>query len=354
MRKRLLVLFVCISLLLSVVGCQGSKPSEKPAENKQTEAPKEEPQKEKHLAVASFNSGTFQYMYIAAVSGLTRPILKNLILSNEATSGTTENLDLLRRGEVAIGLSSPERLYYAYKGIDKYEGKKTDVGILWGYTQQAATLFAKESSGIKGFQDLKGKKVCIGPAGSANEIKNSFILDAYGYTRVEKDKFKFNELDTVSLAYAEAANALAEGVVDAVIATQPLPDPSFYELALRVPLTIAPVDKEMHEKVLSVYPWMWSTKIPADIYPNQKEALDTLGDPNYVVGHLTELSEEDAYNLTKVYVEQVLPQIAEQFDSLKPYVKDPQLLASSWVIPGHPGAVKYYKEKGINIEVVKE
>ena len=58
-------------------------------------------------------------------------------------------------------------------------------------------------------------------------------------------------------------------------------------------------------------------------------------------------------NITKAYVEEILPVLATQFDVCKPFAEDPSLLTANWVIPGHPGAVKYYTEKGYNCDVVK-
>lgn len=161
------------------------------------------------------------------------------------------------------------------------------------------------------------------------------------------------EIETIKMSYPEAAAALAEGVVDAVIATQPFPEPSHYELSLRLPLQVIPLDKDVFDEVLKVYPWFGPTKVPAGTYQGQDEDLETLGDPNYIVGHLDLLPEEDAYKLTKAYVEKILPLMAEQFDSLKAYVANPEALVSSWSIPGHPEAMRYYEEIGLEPTFLK-
>jgi len=290
---------------------------------------------------------------MAAYAGYLRNHYPALNLTNEATNGTSENLDLLYRGEVGIGLASPERLYNAYEGIGSYKDRgKLRVGILWCYMQQSALLIVKKDSGIKSFRDLKGKKVCIGMAGSSNEIKNAFILDAYGYQRKDPKSFIYTDVQTLSISYNEGATGLAEGTVDAVLATRPLPEPPIYELALTTPLTIIPLDKDMFDKIREIYPWMWEGIVPAEVYPGQKEML-TLGDPNYVLASLDSISDEEAYNMTKAYVEQILPQMVQQFDPIKPYGLDKTMLLMNWVIPGHPGAVRYYEEKGYKVAVEK-
>jgi TRAP transporter TAXI family solute receptor len=309
-------------------------------------------QKKGAYSLGSFHTGTSQYIYAGMLAGLARTHA-GMDITNEATGGTTENLDLLRRGETELGNVSPERLYSAFHGTGKYEGKQTPVGILWAHGHQMTLLFVKQSSPIKSFRDLKGKKVAIGPAGSSNEIKNSFVLEAYGYTRKEKGKFDFNELQTVKLSYPEAANALAEGVTDATIATQPAPDPSHAELALRIPLRVIPLDQDMFGAVKKIYPWLWPITVPAGTYRGQEQELMTLGDPNYIIAHLTNFPEKAAYDLTKAYIEKILPQIATQFETQKPYAKDKRLNVNGFVIPAHPGALKYYTEIGLKPEVMK-
>ena len=309
-------------------------------------------QQKAQYSLGSFHSGTSQYIYAGMLAGLARTHAA-MDITNEATGGTTENLDLLRRGEIVLGNVSPERLYAAYHGTGAYQGKQTPVGLLWAHSQQVTLLLVKQSSPIKSFRDLKGKKVAIGPAGSSNEIKNSFVLEAYGYTRKDKRKSDFNELQTVKLSYPEAANALAEGVTDATIATQPAPDPAHAELALRIPLRVIPIDQEMFEPVRKIYPWLWPSPVPARTYRGQEQELLTLGDPNYIVAHLTNFPEKAAYDLTKAYIEKILPQIASQFETQKPYAKDKRLNVSAFVIPAHPGALKYYEEVGLKPDVAK-
>lgn len=336
--KKAIVMILVIAMALSCLFAGGSQ------EKKATQ----------FYSYASFNTGTFQYMYAAAFAGELLKIHPEYNVTAEATSSTSENLDLTYRGEAVFASASPEKLYNAYNALDKYAEKgPLNAGIMWCYQNQVTLLFTKANSGIKGFGDLKGKKVCIGAAGSSNETKNSFVLDAYGYHRPSTDVYEYSDLKTVSIDYNEGASALADGSIDAIIATQPLPEPTLYELALTNNIAIYAIDAEKVPAIRSQYAWMWDSTVPADSYPNQKKALDTLGDPNYVIASLDGLSEEDAYIITKAYVEQILPVLATQFDVCKPFAADPSLLTANWVIPGHPGAVKYYTEKGYKCEVIK-
>lgn len=356
--KKVLATVLALALMLgALAGCatqHAATPTDSQESAKATSAPAMEKKETQFYSMASFNTGSFQYMYAAALAGELLKIHPEYNITAEATSGTTENLDLLYRNEVALSVSSPERLYNAYHGIGKYEEKgKLEAGILWSYMGQASLLFVKADSGINGFEDLAGKKVCIGAAGSSNETKNSYILDAYGYTRASEDVYVFDELETFSIDYTEGASALADGTVDAIIATQPIPETSIYELALTTDISVIPVDEEKFAALREKYAWMWDSTVPANTYPSQTEALLTLGDPNYVLASLNGLSEEAAYNITKAYVEVILPILGEQFEVVKPYAEDPGLLCANWVIPGHPGAVKYFTECGCSCDVVE-
>lgn len=310
-------------------------------------------QSRKFYGFGSFHSGTSQYVYVGTLVGLARQHLPGVSISNEAGSGTSHNLDLIRRGELALGIATPERLHAAYHGTGAYKDKQVPVRIMWVMNDQAALTFVRSDSSIRSLRDLGGKRVVIGPAGSSNEIKNAFILEAYGFKRKPGTKSDFEELSIVRLSYPEAASALAEGAVDAVIATQPIPDASFAELAFRIPIRVLPVEQEMFQKVTSVYRWLWPVRVPAGTYRGQDKEITTLGDPNYVIAHADLLPEALAYDLTKAYVEKILPEMAKQTDYLRVYVNDRQALASSWAIPGHPGAARYFREIGLKVEEPK-
>jgi TRAP transporter TAXI family solute receptor len=304
------------------------------------------------LSLGSFHTGTATYIYAGMFAGYVRRFLPEIVITNEATGGSSENLDLMRRGEVALGAASPDRIYAAHHGLDRYKDKKTPVTIMWSWSRQPVHMFVRADSSIKSFRDLKGKKIVLGPAGSGGEIKNSHVVEAYGYTRKEKGKFDFVEVQTVKLSWPESANALAEGVVDAVVITQSVPEPSFSELSLRIPLRVIPVEEDMLDKIRKTYPLFWPMKIPAGTYRGQDKELRTVGDDTYITAHQSNLSEEVGYKLTKVYLEQILPEMAKQMDFLKLYVQEPLALVEYTVVPVHPGALKYYKEKGITPKLV--
>lgn len=306
---------------------------------------------DRFIAFGSSASGSSQFVYGGMLAGMARQDLPEISITNEATSSSTQNLDLLNRGEIQIGMVSPERLHSAYHGIDDYEGGQIPVGILWVMNDQVTLMFARADSDIDSFRDLADKRVAIGPAGSSNEVKNAYILEAYGYERTLGTPSDFNDLTTVKLSHSEAASALAEGAIDAAIATQPVPTPAFAELGYNIPLKYIGVDEDAFEDVTNVYRWMWPTKVSAGRYSGQDDEILTLGDRNYIIAHNENLSEETAYRLTKAYVEDILPKMAEQLDYLADYAADVELLTSPWAIPGHPGATQYYQEQGMEPQV---
>jgi len=316
-------------------------------------APGANAQDDKFISFGSSASGSSQYVYAGMLIGMARSHLPGLSITNEAVSGTTQNLDLLRRGEIQMAIASPERLHAAYYGLGSYGAQPIPATILWVMNAQATIVFTRADSSIKNIADLRGKRVAIGPAGSSNEIKNAFVLEAYGFTRVPGTNSDFNELTTVKLSHSEAANALAEGAIDAAIATQPVPDPSFAELSYNVPLRYIGVDEDKFDDVAVLYRWMWPTTVKAGSFKGLDQDLLTLGDRNYVIAHRDNLSEKVAYDLTKAYVEQILPEMAKQTDYLMPFASDPKSLTGPWAVPGHPGAVKYFTERGLTPEIVQ-
>ncbi len=308
-------------------------------------------QDNRFIAFGSSASGSSQYVYGGMLAGMAREHLPEVSITNEATSSSTHNLNLLNRGEIQMGMVSPERLHAAYYGLDDYEGENIPVGILWVMNDQATLMFTLADSDINSFRDLEGKRVAIGPAGSSNEVKNAFILEAYGYERTPDTKSDFDDVEIVRLSHTEAASALVDGSIAAAIATQPVPTPAFAELGYNINLKYIGVDEDVFDDVESVYRWFWPTTVSAGRYNGQEDEILTLGDRNYIIGHNENLSEEAAYNLTKAYVEEILPEMAEQVNYLEDYSANTELLTGPWAIPGHPGAVRYYEEKGMEPDV---
>jgi len=307
---------------------------------------------DRFISFGSSASGSSQYVYAGMLIGMARPHLPEMRITNEAVSSTTQNLDLLRRGEIQMAIVSPERLFQAHYGEGSYEKEKIPATILWVMNDQATIVFTREDSGIKSIRDLAGKRVNIGPAGSSNEVKNTKILQAHGFTLKPGSVSDFTDLTTVKLSHSEAANAIAEGSIDAAIATQPVPDPAFAELSYSIPLRYIGVEPEMAPEVAKVYRWMWPTTVPANSFKGLDTDLVTIGDRNFVVAHRENLSEKAAYDLTKTYVEKLLPEMAKQVNYLGPYAADAKLLAGPWPVPGHPGSTKYFTERGITPDVL--
>ena len=118
--KKILAIVLALTLMFGVLsGCaaQNTPAPAAPQESEGEAAPAPERKETQFYSMASFNTGSFQYMYAAALAGELLKIHPEYNITAEATSGTTENLDLLYRGEVALSVSSPERLYNAYHGL---------------------------------------------------------------------------------------------------------------------------------------------------------------------------------------------------------------------------------------------
>ena len=188
-------------------------------------------------------------------------------------------------------------------------------------------------SDIETVADLKGKKVCVGDQGSGSEVNASQIIAAAGMS--------YSDFDVQYLSFSEASTAMQNGTVDAAFATSALPNSAITELANYTDIVVVPIDGEIADNLIAQYPFYAKTTIGTDVYG--VEAAETVA-MMAVLTTTTDLDEEVVYNITKTLFENQTDLIAGNAHG-REVTLDTALQGVT--VDFHPGAVKYYKEKGI-------
>ncbi|MBR6230775.1 MAG: TAXI family TRAP transporter solute-binding subunit, partial [Lachnospiraceae bacterium] len=197
----------------------------------------------------------------------------------------------------------------------------------------AFACYTLADSGIESIADLEGKSVCLGPAGSSYNWQLK-IYEACGV-----------EIKPVSLAWADAVNALKDGTVDACSFSGAHPFASCTEIQLTNEVRFLPLPEEALEKLVEADPTRPIVTIDADTYTYMTEEYKTLCEYSFFMCN-KDLPEDVAYAITKICV--------ENSDILNLAVAaakdiDPEKLGNITTAKLHPGAYKYYQEIGAEI-----
>ena len=258
--------------------------------------------------------------------------------TSRSTAASRENCRLLADGKIQLGMSMGSTLYQAYTGTDAFEEDgKLDLRILFNMYPAPHHLVTIEGSGIETFWDIKGKKVSLGAPGGGDQVLTRMILKAAG---IDPDK----DLQAAQLTQPEGAMALTDGNIDAVFWNFAAPGAAVMEVEATRKVKLIPLPEEVVQKVVEDNPFLLPFTFKPGIYKSVDKDVLTIADGNYMVVR-ADMDEELAYNLLKTLLEN-----KDAFMDVTPQAANfiPEL-ASKGIIPFHPGAVKYFKEKGIDM-----
>ena len=255
--------------------------------------------------------------------------------STQATKASVENLNLLQAGKGEIAFTLGDSLIDGWKGVedagfkaplDKLRGI---AGIYNNYIQ----VVALKDSGIKTLADLKGKRLSVGAPKSGTELNARAILGAAGLTYADLGKVEY-------LPFAESVELMKNRQLDATLQSAGLGVASIRDLAASVAIEVVAVPAELVEKIGAPYQ---ATKIPAGTYQGQDADVAAAAVPNFLVTH-SGVGDELAYQMTAQLFSH-LDQMTAAHNAAKAIKLDNAL--SGMPVPLHPGAEKFYREKGL-------
>jgi TRAP transporter TAXI family solute receptor len=256
--------------------------------------------------------------------------------SVQATKASVENLNLLQadRGELALALG--DSVADAWNG-DAEAGFKAPLKKLRaiaGTYPNYIQIVASQDSGIRSLADLKGKRISVGAPKSGTELNTRAIFKAAGLTYEDMGKVEY-------LPFAESVELIKNRQLDATLQSSGLGQASIRDLAATLPVVFVPIPAEVVAKIgNNAYQ---SATIPAKTYDGQEDEVATVSIVNVLVTH-EGVSDDLAYQMTKLLFDN-LPRLVTAHAA----AKDIRLedAAKNLPIPLHPGAERFYKEKGL-------
>jgi hypothetical protein len=292
-------------------------------------------EKPKFLTIGTAGTGGAYYPIGIAMADV---ITNNMDIQTTAqvTGGAVENNILLQDGGVDLAITQGHMAYASYNGTEPYEEKNENISILFsGLSQGVFQVVVKESSGINSMADLKGKRVVMGPAGGGAINVFNDVAKEYG--------FDINDIQATYISYTEGTEALNDGNVDAVLVQAAIPSAAITQLAATSKdFKLISIEEDILETITTKYPYYSESIIGTDIY-GASEDVTTIYLSNMVVIDKT-VSEEFVYNMMEIMFDNI-----DQITSSHPAASGLTLESAveSLPIPLHPGAEKYFKDKGV-------
>jgi hypothetical protein len=255
-----------------------------------------------------------------------------------STGGSVANINAIRAGELNMGVAQSDQQYYAYHGEESFkeQGPFEELRAVFSVHPEPFTVMARKDSGIKTFDDLKGKRVNIGNPGSGQRATMDVVMAAKGWTTGD---FQLAS----ELKAAEQSQALCDNKIDAMIYAVGHPNGSIEEAAASCDAILIPVTGPEIDKLVEERPYYAFATIPGGMYQGNPDDVKTFGVLATFVSS-TKTGDEVIYEVTKAVFDNF-----DRFRKLHPAfanLKEENMIKDGLSAPLHEGAVKYYKEKG--------
>ncbi|WCE30882.1 TAXI family TRAP transporter solute-binding subunit [Vibrio sp. SCSIO 43137] len=259
--------------------------------------------------------------------------------SVESTGGSIYNINTIRAGELDLGIAQSDWQYHAYNGTSKFEDKGAfkKLRAVFSVHPEPFTVVARADSGIKTFDDLKGKRVNIGNPGSGQRGTMEVLMDRYGWST---DDFKL----VSELKASEQSKALCDNKIDAMVYVVGHPSGAIKEATTSCDSKIVSVASPTVEKLVADKSFYRTATVPGGMYNGNPSDVGTFGVGATFVSS-TDVPEDVVYQIVKA--------VFENFDTFKKLhpafanLKKEEMIKDGLSAPLHPGAAKYYKEAGL-------
>lgn len=295
---------------------------------------------DKQLVIGTSTMGGAFYPIGGKLAGLWSKAIPGVAVTAQVTAGGVENARLISQDKVELAIIPSDMAYNATHGQAPFlKDKKPapiELGFICNLNASVVHFITLKDSPIKTIRDLKGKRVAVGAAGSSVEVRSRQILDAYGlkYDRDVKPIFTGAE---------ESTTILKDQLADAVSMTAGIPTAAVMDIATFKPIKLIPMDEDIISKILKEMPYLMKFTIPKNSYKGVDYDVSTVAATGQLYAS-PRLDSETVYKITQALFENV-EEVRAAHGSTKEWSREFGL--GLRVAKFHPGAEKYFKEKGL-------
>ncbi len=292
-----------------------------------------------NLSIATGGTGGVYYPLGGGIAAALSKYVPGMEATAEVTGGSVDNLKLIGSGKSYIGLTMADAAQDAAKGEDKFKGRPVGLRTLMVLYPNRMHVATVEGTGIRTIADLKGKRVSTGSPGSATEVMAFRVLQAAG---LDKDK----DVTRERLGVAESVNAIKDRKIDAFFWVGGLPTAAVTDLANTPGTRLQMID---HADLVAKMNATWGNLYIEDVIPKAvykgMEADNRQATVMNILVASDKMDEKTAYNIVKTIFERKDDLVAVHKEAENFRLENQKAGASP--VPFHPGAVKYFSERGI-------
>ena len=298
-------------------------------------------EKRTRISIGTGGTGGVYYPLGGGIASVLSKHVPGVDATAEVTAGSVANLQLIGSGKSEMAFSMADSAWDAYNGLDKFKDK-VPLRTLVVFYPNRMHVVTVESTGITKMSDLKGKRVSTGAPVSGTEVMSNRLLEAFG---IDSSK----DITRERLSVAESVNAIKDGKIDAFTWVGGVPTPSITDLAATPGKKIRLIDhgdgaEGMRKKYGPIYV---KNRVLANAYPGETRETTNVDVWNLLVVPAN-ADEKLVYEITKTLFEKKDELVKVHKDAM--FLDMANQMTGASPIPFHPGALKYFKEKGLNVQ----
>ncbi|MCR4440773.1 MAG: TAXI family TRAP transporter solute-binding subunit [Peptococcaceae bacterium] len=324
-KRKLVALGLAISVCLAFLSACGTS----------KEAKKETPAPAKKVSIATGGTAGTYYPIGAAITAIITKYVPGVEATAESTGASVANLKMIAEKKVDFIMGAANTTLSAFKGEAPFEKPIDNIRGITSLYPETFQFVVLKSSGLQTIYDLKGKRVVVGAPGSGTERTAKLLLTAHG--------IDYEDIKPQFLSFGEGVTALKDRLVDCAIVGSGIPTSAVVDASATLEINLLSIDPEAFKKIAADNPDLTVVTIPEGTYKGVNKDITTVASPALLTTH-KDMDAEMVYQITKAIFSH-LDEIKSAHAQGKNVTLDTALKGMS--IPLHPGAEKFYKEKGL-------
>jgi TRAP transporter TAXI family solute receptor len=258
----------------------------------------------------------------------------------ESTGGSISNLEAVRKADLELGIVQSDLLYHAFDGSEMFAdvGADKNLRAIFSLHSEPFTIITRKDAHINKFDDLKGKRVYLGAPGSGMRATMEELIARKGWNSK-------SFANVVDLKSSDQSQALCGGRIDAMVYAGGHPNGAIQQVTTACETKLIDVNGPVIDKMIADNPFYSKAIIPGGMYSGNSQTVQTFG-VNAVLVASSELDEAVVYQIVKAVFDNL-----DNFKTLHPVFSTldaKHMVIDADVVPVHPGAIRYFREKGLS------
>jgi TRAP transporter TAXI family solute receptor len=338
MKRGILFIMVLIIVFGLTVACPPRPAPVVPPDPVKPLDPLEEELRPMLLSIGTAGVGGVYFPYGGGVAKVINRNIPGFRATAEVTAASVANLRMVQRGDMELATVVDESAWAAYhgKGVFAAEGRLENVRALFQMYPSFLHVVTLKDLPIYSIADLRGRRVSLGPPGSATEVMATRVIPALGVALAD--------IKVSRLSFPEQVTALRDGVIDVAFWIAGLGIGHLIDLATTHEIRLVPFSPEEQKKISAAHPYYFAGIIPKGAYRGIDVAVPTFTIGNTMIVH-KDVQYRAAYEIVRAVFD---PENLAFLRTVHVAFKDTTLERAAMVpIPLHPGAERFFREKGV-------